>query len=117
MAALNLFPARVPFVNLNDGTLTPEALRALQIVYGRLGGAAVGVLPATTVILTGSPFIYTAESDGYVVVTGGTVTMQEYGRIGLYTSIGSLNSLTPVNSGDTFRVTYTVAPTMTFIPK
>ena len=38
MAALNLFPARVRFVN-NDGTLTNEAYRALQIVFGRVGGA------------------------------------------------------------------------------
>lgn len=38
MTALNLFPARVRFVN-QDGTLTPEAYRALQIVFGRVGGA------------------------------------------------------------------------------
>ena len=38
MTALNLFPARVRFVN-DDGTLTPEAYRALQIVFGRVGGA------------------------------------------------------------------------------
>ena len=37
MAALNLFPARVRFVN-DDGTLTMEAYRALQIVFGRVGG-------------------------------------------------------------------------------
>lgn len=38
MAALNLFPARVRFVN-EDGTLTNEAYRALQIVFGRVGGS------------------------------------------------------------------------------
>lgn len=38
MAALNLFPARIPFVNA-DGTLTPEAYRALQVVFSRVGGA------------------------------------------------------------------------------
>jgi len=37
MAALNLFPARVRFVN-PDGTLTNEAFRALQIIYERVGG-------------------------------------------------------------------------------
>ena len=37
MAALNLFPARVRFVN-DDGTLTMEAYRALQIVFSRVGG-------------------------------------------------------------------------------
>lgn len=38
MAALNLFPSRVAFVN-PDGTLTPEAYRALRIIYDRVGGA------------------------------------------------------------------------------
>ena len=38
MAALNLFPARVRFVN-DDGTLTMEAYRALQIVFNRVGGS------------------------------------------------------------------------------
>lgn len=38
MAALNLFPARVAFVN-PDGTLTNEAYRALQMVFERVGGA------------------------------------------------------------------------------
>lgn len=38
MTTLNLFPSRVRFVN-DDGTLTNEAYRALQIVFGRVGGA------------------------------------------------------------------------------
>jgi hypothetical protein len=37
VTALNLFPARIRFVN-GDGTLTPEAYRALQIVFSRVGG-------------------------------------------------------------------------------
>lgn len=37
MAVLNLFPARVRFVN-DDGTLTNEAFRALQILLSRVGG-------------------------------------------------------------------------------
>jgi len=34
---LSLFPARIRFVN-NDGTLTPEAYRALQSLLERVGG-------------------------------------------------------------------------------
>lgn len=34
---LNLFPARVPFVNA-DGTLTSEAYRAMQTLMERVGG-------------------------------------------------------------------------------
>ena len=43
MTALVLFPARIKFVN-QDGTLTPEAYRALQEIVNRTGGVlgAVG---------------------------------------------------------------------------
>lgn len=43
MTALVLFPARIRFVN-EDGTLTPEAYRALQEIVSRTGGVlgAVG---------------------------------------------------------------------------
>ena len=43
MTALVLFPARIRFVN-DDGTLTPEAYRALQEIVNRTGGVlgAVG---------------------------------------------------------------------------
>lgn len=37
--ALSLFPARVQFVDPNTGLLTLPALKALAIVYDRLGGA------------------------------------------------------------------------------
>jgi len=116
MTVLSLFPARVAFVN-TDGTLTPEAVRALNSVYERLGGAVVSLADPVSVTLNGSPFIYTATSDGYVVVKGGTVTKLEYGRGGFYTDIGSLNSITTVSSGDTFRITYAALPTMTFIQR
>jgi len=38
MTTLNLFPARIAFVN-PDGTLTTEAYRALQVLFARVGGA------------------------------------------------------------------------------
>lgn len=38
MTTLNLFPARIRFTNA-DGTLTPEAYRALQALFQRVGGA------------------------------------------------------------------------------
>ena len=43
MTALVLFPSRIKFVNA-DGTLTPEAYRALQEIVSRTGGTlgAVG---------------------------------------------------------------------------
>jgi len=37
MSALNLFPARIRWCNA-DGTLTPEALRMLEVLVQRVGG-------------------------------------------------------------------------------
>lgn len=38
MSVLNLWPARIRFVNA-DGTLTPEAVRMLEVLVTRVGGA------------------------------------------------------------------------------
>ena len=38
MTTLNLFPARIRFTNTDD-TLTPEAYRAMAILFSRVGGA------------------------------------------------------------------------------
>lgn len=46
---LNLFPARVAFVN-QDGTLTPDALKALAILLQRVGGTS-----GTSVTLINQP--------------------------------------------------------------
>lgn len=176
-ASLALFPARIRFVNA-DGTLTPEAYRALQILYGRVGGPigdagvdtfsdvmtgasgdaakdgmALEMLsqplqpetilsdvmqplqseslqpdvtqqshdksgaPPSSITVGASPFSHVAKRDGFIAVVGGTVTKQEYGRNGVFTDVGLLNSMLPILEGDTLKVTYTAAPTMTFIPR
>jgi hypothetical protein len=46
MTALVLFPSRVRFVN-DDGTLTPEAYRALQEIVSRTGGV-IGISGSDT---------------------------------------------------------------------
>lgn len=43
-ATLNLFPARIRFVNA-DGTLSPEAYRALQSLSYRVGGVVAPTIP------------------------------------------------------------------------
>lgn len=173
---LTLFPSRIRFVNA-DGTLTPEAYRALQVLVERSGGilgdngvdvfgdfgdlngsssqdssftdtvvqatevdqladmvqqlaqietfAPDVIQPLTDKSMTlpeavtvgASPYSYTARRDGYLAVTGGTVTKQEYGRRGVFTDVGLLTSMLPILQGDTMRVTYTAAPTITFIPR
>lgn len=66
---------------------------------------------------TASPFTYRAGRDGFYVVTGGTVTKQEYGRGAVYTDVGLMTSMLPILLGDAIRVTYSAKPLITFIPR
>lgn len=62
-----------------------------------------------------SPFSYTAVEPGYVIISGGTVS-----AIHLLRGTDNLNltgqKIIPVSIGDTVVTTYSVLPTMTFIP-
>jgi hypothetical protein len=62
-----------------------------------------------------SPFTFTAGTIGHMFVTGGTVSSIVLTRSG--TSITcQANQFIPMAAGDTITVTYSVAPTMTFVP-
>lgn len=63
-----------------------------------------------------SPWGYTAAYNGTVTITGGTVSAIDLARQGTSISTGLIVGLIPVRRGDTVTVTYTVAPTATFIP-
>lgn len=70
---------------------------------------------AASVTVGASPYSYTPTDDGLVVVTGGTVSALAYGRNGVFTGLGLLAGLVPIKAGDTLRITYAVAPTVSFI--
>lgn len=71
--------------------------------------AAVAVTPGA------SPYTYTAGRSGLLVVSGGTVSLIEYGRAGAFVGAGLLAGVIPVVAGDAVKTTYAVAPTMTFM--
>ena len=62
-----------------------------------------------------SPYSYTAQSNGHVVVTGGTVSAISLTRVSAHAT-GLTAGLIPVGNKDVVTVTYSVLPTMTFIP-
>lgn len=72
---------------------------------------------AETVIPGASPYTFTARCDGFLIVQGGTVSQLDYRRLAATVQIGVTAGLLPVQLGDGIRVTYTVAPTVTFIPR
>lgn len=64
-----------------------------------------------------SPYTYNAIVKGSVIVSGGTVSAIAFSRDGttFYTT-GQTAGMFTLNAQDRLRVTYTVLPTMTFVP-
>lgn len=66
---------------------------------------------------SGSPYSYKVSASGSVAISAGTVSLIEIGRAGTFVNAGVTAGVVPVSASDIVRVTYTVAPTMTFIPQ
>jgi hypothetical protein len=71
--------------------------------------------PIDPVSVGASPFVYTASTIGHIFVAGGTVSAISLERSGVALACPS-NTFIPVAANDTVTVTYSVLPTMTFIP-
>ena len=70
---------------------------------------------AAAIALGVSPYSYTAAQAGTIFVSGGTVSLIEYGRNGVFTNTGVVAGPFPIFVNDVLRVTYTVLPNMTFV--
>lgn len=85
----------------------------------RLNISNEAVLPSN-ISVTASPFTYqnTTAYDGDVIISGGTVGNIEFTRdnTNFYTT-GLLMGVLRLSPSDRVRVTYTVAPTMTYVPR
>ncbi len=79
-----------------------------------------GLAPENVAAITlgASPYVYTAPRGGRVIVNGGTVTALEFSRDGgtTYYNCGVTAGVIPLNATDFLRITYAVAPTVTFVP-
>ncbi len=71
--------------------------------------------PIAAVAVGASPFSYTATTIGHLNIIGGTISSRTLTRGTDTTNIGA-SQLVPMAAGDTVTVTYSVAPTMSFIP-
>ena len=72
--------------------------------------------PTVSVTVGASPFTYTALAQGYLSVTGGTVTSVSITRQGVTVLVGMLTGLFPASRLDQIQITYTVVPTAVFLP-
>jgi len=103
-------PAFGPALVIRLTDLFREVLRAINSVLSRTDTP----LTVAAVTVGASPFSYVAPADGFVSIVGGVGVSVAYIRQGVSTSLGGV-PLVPVKRGDTVRITYTTAPTVTFI--
>lgn len=94
----------------------PNGTQQFSVPWYRFFSSLLPSNAAPAAITVGvSPFTYTATSNGLALISGGTVSLIEYGRGGVFTNTGQIAGAILVEQGDSLRVTYTVLPTMTFI--
>lgn len=65
---------------------------------------------------SGTGYVFTAPSNGIIFISGGTVSLVEYGRGSTFFVAGIASGPISMASGDKIRFTYLVAPTITFLP-
>jgi hypothetical protein len=78
-----------------------------------------GLPPAAEAAVTpgASPYTYSAPVRGSVIVNGGTVSAIAFSRDGVtFYSTGQTAGMFLLNAADQLRITYTVLPTVTFVP-
>lgn len=84
--------------------------------------ATIEALPEATpaagssVTVGASPFSYEAASAGSLLVNGGTVSAITIERAAVVYATPGTAGFIPVRAGDIVEVTYTVLPTLTFLP-
>lgn len=82
-------------------------------------GLFKGLAPGaeTPIVVGASPYSYSAPVKGTVIVSGGTVSAIAFSRDGMtFYATGQTTGMFTLNAQDRLRVTYTVLPTMTFVP-
>lgn len=69
------------------------------------------------VVLTGSPFTFSAPRRGSLIVSGGTVSQIRFSRdASTFYDVGATAGMFALSAADRLEVTYTGSPTLTFVP-
>lgn len=72
--------------------------------------------PIMSPTVTASPFSYLVKQPGMVVLSGGTVSLVQLIRGKITISMGTTTAF-PVEIQDTVKITYSVLPTLKFVPR
>lgn len=82
---------------------------------GHYESMTLGLPGAYELAIGASPATVSPGRRGLLLVSGGIVVFIEYGRGATFTTLNMTAGLIPLAAGDTVRITYAVAPTITFI--
>lgn len=106
----------VEYLRETLGIQWPEVVDAAATL-GALPWAGRSVPPASETITVGaSPYLFTSLGIGHALVSGGTVSSITWSRDGsTYLATGQTAGFFPLELTDSIIITYTVAPTLTFI--
>lgn len=70
----------------------------------------------SAVTLGASPYSYPAPSKGFLLITGGSVSVIKFKRVGTYVT-GLTSGIVPVSQNDVIIITYASKPTVIFVPQ
>lgn len=106
---LPVYNLSAPFVSVITGKLLPPWNSFLQQL--------VQPAPAVAVVVAGaSPFSYTANAKGILIISGGTISAISLIRGTDTIPLSTVTPLiVPISINDTVEVTYSVLPTMQFL--
>lgn len=102
--------ATQPLVNPQTGLITPEWMRLFAVQQAEAG-------KITHPAITASPYAFTANATGHLLVTGGTVASLSLSRARVTVATGLTSGFVPMSAGDVVTITYSVSPTVSFIPE
>jgi hypothetical protein len=87
----------------------------LRTFWQRQGGSG-SVLPSVIVNPDMSPYLYSSDINGTLVVQGGTVSEISIVRGTSNIVTGLIQGPVPMLRGDTVAITYSIKPNITFLP-
>ena len=105
-----------------NGAIVPSSAQPIADQQGRIttpwqrfcNALVAGAPHIIAVTPSGSPFAYTASMSGSLVISGGTVSARTLTRN--VDTIPVASSTIPMANGDVATITYSVAPTINFVP-
>jgi hypothetical protein len=109
------FPSNSSPATAEAGTLADIWYYLLRTLFLRGGGPGAQLAPVA-VAVGNSPYLYETDINGTLVIEGGTVLEISIIRSNQNILTGMTQGAIPMVRGDTVAITYSGAPSATFLP-